>query len=106
MVLESDRLRKALVSLPQYTAFEHSRVFRACHTLIGEFLGKGYPVLLDATNLGQRNRRPVIALARRHEVPLAIVVVAAPPEVVRQRLLDREAGSDPDTWSDAGVRYL
>ena len=103
VVLESDRLRKTLVSIPEYNADEHSRVFRACHRLIDEFLGKGYPVLLDATNLGQRNRRPVIALARRHDVPLAIVVVAAPPEVVRQRLVDREAGTDPDTWSDAGV---
>ena len=103
VVLESDRLRKTLVSKPQYTADEHSRVFRACHKLIDEFLGKGFPVLLDATNLGQRNRRPVIALARRHDVPLAVVVVTAPPEVVRQRLRDRESGGDPDTWSDAGV---
>ena len=103
VVLESDRLRKTLVARPQYTADEHSRVFRACHLLIDEFLGKGYPVLLDATNLGQRNRRPVIALARRHDVPLGVVVVTAPPEVVRQRLVDRESGSDPDTWSDAGV---
>ena len=103
VVLESDRLRKTLVGRPQYTADEHSRVFRACHKLIDEFLGKGFPVLLDATNLGQRNRRPVIALARRHDVPLAVVVVTAPPEVVRQRLVYRESGNDPDTWSDAGV---
>jgi predicted kinase len=103
VVFESDRLRKALVKRPEYTADEHSRVFRACHRLIDEFLGKGFPVLMDATNLGQRNRRPVIAIARKHNAPMGIAVVTAPVEVVRQRLLDREAGMDPDTWSDAGL---
>ena len=103
LVLESDRLRKTLVPRPQYTADEHSRVFRACHRLIDEFLGQGYPVILDATNLGQRNRRPVMTIARKHDAPLAIVVVTAPPEVVRRRLAEREAGMDPCTWSDAGV---
>ena len=103
LVLESDRLRKTLVASPQYTANEHSRVFGACHRLIDEFLGQGYPVMLDATNLGQRNRRPVMAIARKHNAPLAIVVVTAPPELARRRLAEREAGMDPCTWSDAGV---
>ena len=103
LVLESDRLRKTLVPRPQYTADEHSRVFRACHWLIDEFLGQGYPVILDATNLGQRNRRPVFAIARKHSAPLAIAVVTAPPELARRRLAEREAGMDPCTWSDAGV---
>lgn len=103
LVLESDRLRKTLVPRPQYTAEEHARVFRACHRLIDEFLGQGFPLILDATNLGQRNRKPVVAIARKHGAPLAIVVVTAPPDLVRQRLVDREAGMDPGTWSDAGL---
>ena len=102
VVVESDRLRKALVANPQYTADEHSRVFRACHRLMDEFLELGYPVLFDATNLGQRNRRPVYSMARKHNVPLAIAVATAPPEIVRQRLQDRETGLDRDSWSDAG----
>ena len=103
VVVESDRLRKTLFHRPQYTADEHARVFRACHRLIDEFLGRGYPVLLDATNLGQRNRKPVMAIARRHNAPLAIAVVTAPPELIRERLRLREEGLDPDAWSDAGV---
>ena len=103
LVVESDRLRKTLIDKPQYTADEHSRVFRACHRLIEEFLGQGYPVIMDATNLVQRNRRPIIAIARKHNAPLAIVVVTAPPDLVRQRLAGREAGMDPCTWSDAGL---
>ena len=102
LVLESDRLRKSLVGQPEYTAGEHRRVFRACHRLIDEFLGKGFPVLLDATNLNQRSRRPVLAIARKHHAPAAVAVVTAPAETVRQRLEVREAGLDPQTWSDAG----
>ena len=102
LTLESDRLRKSLVPQPQYTPDEHRRVFRACHRLLDELLGQGYPLLFDATNLTERNRRPVYAIAQKRGAPLAIAVVTAPPEIVRQRLLDREAGLDPETWSDAG----
>ena len=102
VVVESDRVRKALVAKPQYTAGEHSRVFRACHRLMDEFLGQGYPVLFDATNTGQRNRRPVYSIAEKRGAPLAIAVMTAPPEVVQKRLLDREAGLDQSTWSEAG----
>ena len=102
LTLESDRLRKALVGRPQYTPDEHRRVFRACHRLLDELLGQGYPLLFDATNLTERNRGPVYAIARKRGARLAIAVVTAPPEIVRQRLRNREAGLDPETWSDAG----
>ena len=102
LTLESDRLRKSLVPEPQYTPDEHRRVFRACHRLLDELLGQGYPLLFDATNLTERNRRPVYAIAQKRGAPLAVAVVTAPLEIVRQRLRDREAGLDPETWSDAG----
>lgn len=102
LVLETDRLRKALAGKPEYTPQEHSRLFRACHILIDEFLAQGYPVLFDATNLTERNRRPVYAIARKRGVPLAVAAVTAPLDVVRERLLARDGGLDPDSWSDAG----
>ena len=105
LTLESDRLRKSLVSEPQYTPDEHRRVFRACHRLLDELLGQGYPLIFDATNLTERNRRPVYSIVRKRGVPFSIAVVTAPPEIVRQRLRDREAGLDPETWSDAGVGH-
>ena len=80
LTLESDRLRKALVGRPQYTPDEHRRVFRACHRVLDELLGQGYPLLFDATNLTERNRRPVYAITRKRGAPLAIAVVTAPPE--------------------------
>ena len=102
LVLESDRLRKMLVGSPEYTPDEHRRVFRAAHRLADEMLGIGYPVLFDATNITERNRRPLYAIARKRDVPLAIVATAAPAEVVQRRLEERLAGLDPGTWSDAG----
>lgn len=102
LVMETDRIRKTLVASPEYTPDEHRRVFRACHRLIAEFLGQGYAVLFDATNIGKRSRRPVFAIARRYNAPVAVVEVSAPLGVVRERLRQREAGLDPETWSDAG----
>ena len=100
--LEADRLRKGLVPKPQYTPGEHSRVFRACHRLIEEFLAAGFPVLFDATNVTEKNRRPIYAIARKRGVPLAIAVVSAPPETIKRRMDVRESGPDTTSWSDAG----
>ena len=101
LTLESDRLRKVLVSQPKYNSSENRRLFGACHRLIGEFLAQGYPLIFDATNLRERDRSPVYEIARQHNAPLAIAVVTAPRDTVRRRLRRREAGHDPDTWSDA-----
>ena len=59
-------------------------------------------MIFDATNLTERNRRPIYAIARKCGAPFAIAIVTAPSEIVRQRLREREAGLDPETWSDAG----
>ena len=101
LVLESDRLRKALVPDPQYTRGEHSRVFAACHLLLEEFLGQGRRVLFDAANLTERFRQPVYQMAGRASAPLVVVVFTAPEETVRRRLAERAAGLDPGNYSDA-----
>ena len=102
LTLESDRLRKSLFPRPEYTGAENRRLFDACHRVMGEFLGQGYPVLFDATNIRERDRAPVYDIARRYDAPLAVVVVTAPRAVVRQRLRRREAGQGAGGWSDAG----
>ena len=102
LTVESDRIRKVLAPSPEYTPDEHSRVFRTCHLLVDEFLAAGYPVLFDATNLTEKNRKPLYAIARKRGVPLAIAVVSAPAHAIRKRLEERQAGLDSQTWSDAG----
>ena len=102
LVLESDRLRKALVREPKYTPGEHSRVFAACHLLLEEFLGQGRRVLFDAANLTEKYRQPVYQMAGRASASLVVVSFTAPEETVRRRLAERAAGLDPGNYSDAG----
>jgi predicted kinase len=101
LVLETDRLRKALVAQPRYTPGEHRRVFGACHRLIEQFLEEGYPVLFDATNLTDRFRDPLYEIAERAGAPVAVAAITAPRETVRRRLYARKDGLDRDTNSDA-----
>ncbi len=102
VVLETDRLRKELVTSPRYTPGEHRRLLDACHMLTREYLASRHPVLFDATNLTERFREPFYRIAESLDLPLALVEVTAPREVVRRRLRSREAGLDPQTNSDAG----
>ena len=102
IILESDALRKALLSSPTYSSPESSRLFRACHLLIERLLKKGIPVILDATNLSERYRERLYNIADRLEVKLVLVRVEAPPEVVRERLKVRLEEVNPVGKSDAG----
>jgi DegV family protein with EDD domain len=101
-VLESDRLRKALVKTPRYTRAENARLFRACHWLIDDLLARNVSCLLDATTLREEHRRPLYRIAERRGARLVLVSVTAPPEVARERLAARRG--EPGTYSDAGVQ--
>ena len=101
VVLESDRLRKLLVPKPKYTPSEHSRVFNACHVLIEDILGQGRRVLFDATNLTESFRQPLYRICDRLSVPLILVRLTAPRDVVRGRLENRSRGLQPTNYSDA-----
>lgn len=100
-ILESDALRKTLVAAPMYSASESSRLFRLTHALIGELLDRGVPVLLDATNLVETHRKRLYTIADQRDVKLVLVRMEAPPEVVRERLADRNRQEQRDDHSDA-----
>jgi len=100
-ILESDRLRKLLFPSPEYTAVEHFRLFLACHRLVEELLACGITVAFDATNLEERHREPLYHIADQVGAELIIVRVEAPPEMVHQRLKQREMGLNTDDKSDA-----
>jgi len=101
-VIESDALRKQLFPTPTYSAEESHRLFNACHRLVEELLGKGVPVILDATNLVEHHREPLYRIARHLGAKLIIVRVEAPRELVRQRLQGRAEGINREDKSDAG----
>jgi predicted kinase len=101
VVLESDALRKALFSPPSYSPQESARLFQALHLLIERLLRKGIPLILDATNLSERDRERLYNIADHLDAHLILVRVEAPPELVYQRLKARKNGGNPADNSDA-----
>jgi len=101
-VLESDALRKALFPSPNYSAAESARLFAACHNLAEELLGKGVPLIFDATNLSERHRERLYRVSDRSGARLILVRVEAPSAVVYERLRTRSEGDDTESKSDAG----
>ncbi len=100
VILESDALRKVLFSSLSYSQQESSRLFRAYHRLIEGLLKKGIPLILDATNLAERNREHLYSIADHLDVKLVLVLVEAPPHIVRARLETRQRGANQSN-SDA-----
>ena len=101
-ILESDAMRRALFPSPDYSAAESARLFAACHNLIEELLGKGVPLIFDATNLSERHRERLYHISDRAGTRLILVRVEAPPTVVYERLRARSEGDNPENKSDAG----
>lgn len=101
VILESDALRKALFSPPSYSPEESARLFRVLHLLIERLLKKGIPLILDATNLSERDRERLYNIADRLDARLILVRVEAPPELVYQRLKARSNGGNSGNNSDA-----
>lgn len=94
LVLESDSLRKALFSSPDYGSKESSQLFQAIHIMVEKLLKRGISLILDATNLSERFREHLYSITDRLDIKLVLVRVEAPPEVVRQRLESRVGNSD------------
>ncbi len=101
VVLESDAVRKTLFPSPVYSQEESTCVFHVLHLLLYELLERGIPVILDATNLVERDREYLYRIADRLSLKLIIVQVEAPPEVVYQRLRARQERVNPLDKSDA-----
>ena len=101
-MIESDAARKALMVVPAYNAEENLRVFAACRRLMDELLDKGVPVLLDATNVTERDRAYSYTAAEGRGAEVVVVRVKAPESEVRRRLRRRERGLAKDGASNAG----
>jgi len=100
-ILESDALRKALFSSPDYHAAENTRLFSACHSLIEQLLGEGVPVIFDATNLSEHHREYLYNISNKTGAKLILVRVEAPADVVYSRLQMRGRSMEKEDKSDA-----
>ncbi len=102
-VLETDLLRRRLVERPTYSAEESQRLFAAVHLLIERLLREGIPLLIDATNLVERNREILYHLAEQTGAKLILIQTRAPREVALRRLRARGSPFAAEDHSTAGV---
>jgi aminoglycoside phosphotransferase family enzyme/predicted kinase len=87
-----------------YTSAASVRTYEQLVRLARHGLDAGCRVLVDATFLKRAERDRFRRLANQAGVPFLILACSAPPEVLRQRILSRQAsGGDP---SEAGTAVL
>ena len=103
LILQSDALRKTLFPVPSYSRQESSHLFQAIHALIDRLLRKGISLILDATNLSERNREHLYSIAERLDAKLILVRVEASPQVVQERLKNRLEDSVTNSDADWAV---
>ena len=102
VILESDAIRKELFPKPTYETAEHARTFSALHRITEELLRQNISVLIDATNLIERNRKVLYNIAEGCRAKLILVSITAPSHVVRKRLEQRGRSDGREDKSDAG----
>jgi predicted kinase len=106
-VLESDELRGLLFAAPVYSSAENRRVFRALHLVARQLLERGVPVIIDATSLRERDRRPIATLAAVTGARLMLLHFTAQEQVIEERLARRAApGSTDSSRAGFGVYLL
>lgn len=105
VVIGTDWVRVQLQKKPIYTATAQEKVYEVSYQLIVRRLNMGQRVVFDASNYLAARREHVVAMAEGCGAPVAIALVQASQETIRQRLLRRMAGqrhhgdlSDAD-WS-------
>jgi len=103
VALESDVWRKRLFSHPVYSREESGVVFYRIRSAASRLLATRQSVIVDATNLSERERQPYYRLAGKHGAKLQLVHLVAPERVTRERLSARQAKVESLDNSDAGM---
>jgi predicted kinase len=96
-IVNSDQVRKALSSSPDYSSEESQATHWVCHLMIRKLLQQSVNVIYDATNLRARYRAEAYNVAEEAGARLLTVWVTAPEDVIRSRLTEPE----DDRYSDA-----
>ena len=99
--VSSDQLRSRLFIAASYAPDESATIFRAADALVDLLLSEGHRVVLDATNLLQRNRAAATETARRRGVPIIHVRIVADEREVLARLAERRRERRAGDHSDA-----
>ncbi len=92
-VLESDAVRQLMFGRREYSSTESFAVFRTLHTAARYLLALHVTVVVDATSILEKDRKPLYRLAEEARAPLFILQVEAPASVVEERLARRKSGA-------------
>lgn len=87
-----------------YSADSITRIYDALATHARTIIDCGYPAVVDATFLKQRHRRRFLELAKELNVPLVILCLDAPADILEARIAKRQA--EESNVSDATVNVL
>lgn len=103
VVLESDHLRRALFDAPTHSGDESKMLFEALYGAASRLLRDGVSVIVDATNLRERDRRRAYDVAESTGAELLVLHFQAPQPLIAERLSKRGQGEDPEDRSTAGL---
>lgn len=104
VILNSDRLRRAIVAHPRYDGDENNRLFTAMYRRTVELLAQGQTVIFDSTALRYWARIPLESIADEHGLTPVRVHLDPPESVMLSRLDARQESPDSQdtakTWQD------
>ncbi|MBA2757610.1 MAG: AAA family ATPase [Chloroflexi bacterium] len=94
-VCSSDGLREVLSGNPADQSVSR-RAFAILHRDVERRLQEGRLTVVDATNLTEHQRRPLLRRAAAAQVPTIAIVLDLPANIVRSRNAGRDRVVDPD----------
>ncbi len=93
VLISTDNIRAQIRRRPQYTASEVTLVYQLSYQLIERRLQGGQRVVFDASNYLAARREHVARLSESCGAPVAICLVQAAQEIIRERLFRRVTGN-------------
>ena len=88
-LVSTDQIRRLISDQPNYAAAEVAHNYEVCFALTEKRLARRQRVIFDGSNYLAARRQHLREIARRYQVPHAVVRVQASPEVSRARLIQR-----------------
>ena len=103
-ILNSDRLRRAIIAHPRYDGDENKRLFTAMYRRTVELLAQKQTVIFDSTALRYWARIPLESIADEHGLAPVRIHLDPPESVMLARLDARQEPPDSQdvakTWQD------
>lgn len=93
VMVSTDSVRRTMTAVPGYSDAEKAMIYQICFALIKARLQRGQRVLFDAVNQLQIRRDQAAAEAASLGLPAAYCFIQAAPEVIKQRLSQRNSAS-------------